>query len=359
MATFPLLSVPKLETTSASFRQKLVELSLAAGLDPNLVAAVISFESGFNPRAKNKYSGATGLIQWMPPNFPRADLESLSAEAQLPLAIGWLKSNGAARATRATDYYLSVFLPAFMGAPNNLTVGRKGSTEPLRLPSGKATNLSLGKMYEQNPVFDTAGKGYFTIGDVGAKIENLVRTAQGRAPTPVPLPVTSPPRPRGSERRSSSRSSEPPQLSPRIGSSRTVFRNKEASALPELERGDHGPAVLVLQRLLWATLPEGEDRSVDIDGEFGAQTELAVALHQHEADLEPDGKVGPLTWKSLAHDDFWGPDRIGLQLIEDPYGELDPATAATLAAPPALLDLPALPEPPALPTLPFNLRKKS
>lgn len=355
MTTFPLLAVPQLETTTSSFRQKLVDLSLAAGLNPNFVAAVISFESGFNPKAVNKYSGATGLIQWMPSNFPVADLIDRTAEEQLPLAIAWLKAHGAARSTRATDYYLSVFLPAFIGAPSHLTVGLKGSSEPLRLPSGKATNLSLGKMYAQNAVFDTAGVGSFTIGDVGRKIENLVSAAQGRAPVPVPLPVTSPPRPRGSAGTASAAGSSlpsraRPSLSSRIGSSRTVFRAKEASVMPELERGNHGPAVTLLQRLLWATLPEGEDRSIDIDGEFGAQTELAVAFHQHEANLEPDGKVGPLTWKTLSADEFWGPDRIGLELIEDPYGELhspfDPSRAATIAAPPAL------------PTIPFTLEKK-
>lgn len=348
MATFPLLSVPKLETTSSLFRQKLVELSLDAGLDPNLVAAVISFESGFNPKAINQHSGATGLIQWMPNNFPRADLPTLSAEAQLPLAIGWIKGKGVAGSTRATDYYLSVFLPAFIGAPSNLTVGRKGSSEPLRLPNGKALSLTLGKVYDQNPVFDTTKKGYFTIGDVGAKIESLVTSAQGRAPTPVPLAVTSPPRPKGSEGRSSGLRPPPPSFSPRIGSSRTVLRDKSPTALPSLERGSHGPAVKVLQRLLWATLPEGEDRSVDIDGEYGAQTELAVAFLQHEAGDEPDGKAGPDVWAALCHDDFWGPDRIGLEVIFDPYGDPDPATAQTLAAPP---------DPSSRPTEAFDLSR--
>ena len=366
MQSFPLLAVPKLETTTLSFRQELVRQALDAGLDPNLVAAVISFESGFNPKAVNRYSGATGLIQWMPSNFPVPNLLDLSAEEQLPYALRWIKGKGVAGSTRATDYYLSVFLPAFIGAPSNLTVGRKGSSEPLRLASGKATSLSLGKMYEQNPAFDPSGKGYFTIGDVGGKIESLVSAARGRAPVPVPFPVTSPPRPRGTETGapppsqptgSSSPRPSPPQLSPRIGSCRTVLRDKAPSVLPPLGRGSHGPAVTLLQRLLWATLPEGEDRSVDIDGEYGAQTELAVALHQHEAGLEPDGTVGALTWTTLAADEFWGPDRIGLQAVGDPYGEPSP-TAPTLVAPaldrptaaPFELVEPKLPAPPKLPS---------
>lgn len=355
MTSFPLLAVPKIETTSPSFRSELVRQALEAGLDPNLVAATMSFESGFSPTIVNPHSGATGLIQWMPNNFPVKSLPQLSAIEQLPYAIKWFVQNGARGASRATDYYLSVFLPAFIGAPQNLTVGRKGSTEPLRLPSGKATNLSLGRMYEQNAGFDKTKRGYFTIGDIGQNIEDIVRAAQGRAAIPVPLPVMEPPRPKGSEARStavgsSSPRRSPPVLSARIGSSRTVLRAKEASALPRLERGNHGPAVLLLQRLLWATQPEGDDRVIDFDGEFGAQTEIWVALHQHDAGVPPDGVVGPSTWLAFTKDDLWGPDRIGLQAPEDPYGDIDVelATAPTLVAPP-----PAT----VRPTEPFDLRK--
>jgi peptidoglycan hydrolase-like protein with peptidoglycan-binding domain len=342
MTSFQLLAVPKIETTSPSFRSELVRQALDIGLDPNLVAAVISFESGFNPQAVNRYSGATGLIQWMPQNFPRPNLLALSAEQQLPLAIAWFKAHGAAGSTRATDYYLSVFLPAFIGAPSNLTVGRKDSTEPLRLPNGKATSLSLAKMYAQNPAFDTSGKGYFTIGDIGKKIETLVSTAQGRAPIPVPLPVAAPPRPRspGKVDASSSQRQQPPVLSARIGSSRTVFREKEPAVLPRLERGSHGPAVLLLQRLLWATQPEGDDRAIDFDGEFGAQTEIWVALHQHDAELPPDGIVGPRTWEAFTLDAMWGPDRMGLATLDsdrddffDRDIEVDLGAAPTLIAP--------------------------
>lgn len=361
---FPLLAVPKLETTSPSFRQALVRQALDAGLDPNLVAATISFESGFNPQAINQYSGATGLIQWMPGNFPVPHLAQLSAEEQLPYAIRWFVDKGARGATRATDYYLSVFLPAFIGASPSLTVGRKGSSEPLRLSNGQALRLTLGKMYEQNPVFDTAKKGYFTIGDIGTKIEALVTAARGRAAVPVPLPVMEPPRPSAPTGApngltgSSSPSHSRPRLPPRIGSPRTVFREKVATDLPRLVRGSHGPAVLLLQRLLWATKPEGDDRLIDFDAEFGAQTELWVALHQHDAGLEPDGVVGPATWSAFCDDEMWGPDRTGLATLDgyevtsDDDHEL--SVAPTVAAPaitvPIDLARPAhLPKPPKAP----------
>lgn len=116
-----------------------------------------------------------------------------------------------------------------------------------------------------------------------------------------------------------------------------------------------------MQRLLWATQPEGDDRAIDFDGEFGAQTEIWVALHQHDAGLEPDGIVGDASWASFAREEMWGPDRTGLASHGDPYGGIDVelSTAETLLAPPPLparttepfdLSVPAaLPKPPKAP----------
>lgn len=370
MNSFQLLAVPKIETTTPSFRSELVRQSLEAGLDPNLVAAAISFESGFNPKAKNPGSTATGLIQWLRSIFPASakragrpdvthdDLPNLSAEQQLPFVIAYFQLNNVPRlgaSASATDYYMSVLLPAFVGYPKDKVLGVRGDSQPLRTASGKDTGLSLNENYAKNSVFDWNKKGYYTVGDVGKKIEDLVRAAQGRAAIPVPLPVTAPPRPRASGKEAASSSPRPPRpaLSPRIGSSRTVFREKDAAPLPRLERGSHGPAVLLLQRLLWATQPEGDDRQIDFDGEFGAQTEIWVALHQHDAGLEPDGIVGDASWASFAREEMWGPDRMGLATLDqdrddffDRDIDIDLSSAETLLAPPPL---------PARATEPFDL----
>ena len=362
MANYSLLPVPKLDTTTPAFRQALVTRALAAGLDPNLVAAAISFESGFNPRAKNPGSSAVGLIQWLAGVFPAVakfvgssathdDLSSMTAEQQLPFVIGYFQMKGIDKmpAATATDYYMSVLLPAFVGYRPDYVLARKGDAGSLKLSNGKATGLSLNEMYVKNPSFDWNKKGWYTVGDVGKKIEDLVAGALPRAPVLVPLPVTAPPRPRGSEGSSTQRSR--PALSARIGSSRTVFRDKEPTGLPTLRRGSHGPAVELLQRLLVQTKAEGEETQPDIDGDFGAQTELHVALHQQDADLAPDGECGPVTWGSFVREEFWGIDRIGRSTPEDPYGELDPMPFA--ATVPAALPTTAR----AAVTQPFDLRE--
>jgi len=65
-----LLAVRGLEHTTEAFRRKLIRIADRRGLNPSFLAAVIAFETGrfpFSPSAKNPFSGATGLIQFMKP----------------------------------------------------------------------------------------------------------------------------------------------------------------------------------------------------------------------------------------------------------------------------------------------------
>jgi len=56
-----------------------------------------------------------------------------------------------------------------------------------------------------------------------------------------------------------------------------------------LRRGDTGDEVAHLQRLVGA----------EVDGDFGPATEQLVMMRQMALGLEPDGVVGPLTWRAL------------------------------------------------------------
>jgi hypothetical protein len=60
-------------------------------------------------------------------------------------------------------------------------------------------------------------------------------------------------------------------------------------ARPTLREGDRGPDVVTLQTCL----------RIPADGIFGKQTKAAVIKFQQDEDLEPDGIVGPKTWKVL------------------------------------------------------------
>ena len=53
---------------SAAFKRKVISISEGLGCDPSHLMSAMAFETGerFTPDVRNKVSGATGLIQFMP-----------------------------------------------------------------------------------------------------------------------------------------------------------------------------------------------------------------------------------------------------------------------------------------------------
>jgi peptidoglycan hydrolase-like protein with peptidoglycan-binding domain len=62
-----------------------------------------------------------------------------------------------------------------------------------------------------------------------------------------------------------------------------------------LRKGNRGQAVLALQH----SLRYGYGFRIGVDGIFGNQTRTAVVLFQLRFRLQPDGIVGPVTWRYL------------------------------------------------------------
>jgi len=155
--------------TSASQEALRLLLSLAdeIGVDADWLASVISFESGWNPAARNKYSRATGLIQFMPATAQRLgttvdDLINMSDVEQMPYVRQYyLPFSG--KLHNLEDTYLAVFYPAAIGKSNDWVVGAPGT-----------------KVYEQNAGFDKAGKGYVTRGDIVTTINGVYNGAGGK-----------------------------------------------------------------------------------------------------------------------------------------------------------------------------------
>src|SRR3990172_5143706 len=59
------------ERTTNDFRSPLIQLSNAHGLNPSFIAAVMSYESGFDPNIPNgRGAPALGLIQFWKSYFP-------------------------------------------------------------------------------------------------------------------------------------------------------------------------------------------------------------------------------------------------------------------------------------------------
>lgn len=68
---------------------------------------------------------------------------------------------------------------------------------------------------------------------------------------------------------------------------------------PMLQYGSFGPAVEELQRDFNRIFPSYPGLPLDVDGDFGPRTKLAVQEFQRRVGLDADGIVGSLTWEQL------------------------------------------------------------
>lgn len=73
-----------------------------------------------------------------------------------------------------------------------------------------------------------------------------------------------------------------------------INRRRITNSLPRVEFGDSGVAVRVVQKLLVVS-----GYNMEVDGSFGALTEVAVKAFQNQRDLTVDGIVGQNTWREL------------------------------------------------------------
>jgi hypothetical protein len=126
---------------------------------PDWLAAVMQFESGFDTKAVNRLSGATGLIQFMPSTAARLKtstdaLKKMSFIQQLEYVIKYFGEKAGLRSLE--DTYLKVFYPDAIKMNLDSVVASEGS-----------------KVYEQNKVFDTTGKGYITKRDITSTIRSV------------------------------------------------------------------------------------------------------------------------------------------------------------------------------------------
>lgn len=106
------------------------------------------------------------------------------------------------------------------------------------------------------------------------------------------------------------------------------YRAPDGSARPSgstddglLERGDRGPAVRELQRLL-----NEHNYELKVDGVYGPRTEAAVRAYQRENGLTVDGVAGPVTLGHLQEGDVSAED---VWTHEWPYHGRDPIQAST------------------------------
>jgi peptidoglycan hydrolase-like protein with peptidoglycan-binding domain len=89
---------------------------------------------------------------------------------------------------------------------------------------------------------------------------------------------------------------------------------------PNVRRGDENHPVKTLQDLLNA-----QGFPVDVDGEFGPETEAAVRSFQQSRSLSVDGEVGPATWPALVIQVRRGDDGNAVRGAQEELDFRDPA----------------------------------
>ena len=191
MALRSILAVRGIEQTTEDFRRSLIELADRQGLDPSILAAVISFESGFDPAAVNPVSGATGLIQFMPATAKAygtttEQLAAMTAEEQLPFVERHYAAAGPVSSLE--DHYMAVLTPQCVGAPPDAALPC-GSGPPWKRPLTGCTEPPQGP-YCQNAALDADGDGLISVAEAVAPIRSLLQEAATRLPVLVEMNPT-------------------------------------------------------------------------------------------------------------------------------------------------------------------------
>lgn len=154
-----IISLPGIDNLSPAGLAKLVSIADQLGTDPDYLATVIKFEGGFKTTAKNPFSGATGLIQFMP-STARAlgtttdELAKMTDVDQLDYVYKYLHDKG--NVSTLERLYLAIFYPKAMGMNPDDIIAYSGDP-----------------VYEQNKGFDTQGNGYIRRSDITSTIHGI------------------------------------------------------------------------------------------------------------------------------------------------------------------------------------------
>ena len=148
------------------FNKKLAKVANALGVKVSDLLAVMKQESGVNPHAVNKQSGATGLIQFMPATArglgtTTEELGKMDGVQQLDYVYKYYKSVGVQPGMDAGDLYVATFMPAALGKGDRHVLGSQGAP-------GFA-----GKVYDQNKGLDRDKDGVITVADIKQSVNRF------------------------------------------------------------------------------------------------------------------------------------------------------------------------------------------
>ncbi len=152
---------------SSDFRQRVREISVEIGCTPDDLMACMAFETGetFSPSVRNRHSGATGLIQFMPSTAEwlgttTSALASMTAVQQLDFVERYFRGRRGIRTLE--DLYMAILWPRAVGKPDSELLFAKPSVA-----------------YAQNRGLDIDGDGRITKWEASTKVR--AKLEAGRA----------------------------------------------------------------------------------------------------------------------------------------------------------------------------------
>ncbi|MBS0472778.1 MAG: lytic transglycosylase [Proteobacteria bacterium] len=149
----------------ADFKAKVLTISAGLGCDPSHLMSAMAFETGerFTADVRNKVSGATGLIQFMPVTAKALGtttdaMAAMTAVDQLDYVAKYLKPYKGKMKT-LSDVYMTILWPAAVGKPEAFVLFKQPT-----------------KAYQQNAGLDANRDGVITKAEAAAKVQaKLIR----------------------------------------------------------------------------------------------------------------------------------------------------------------------------------------
>ena len=153
-----------IKSNKPEFISKVQTISQKLGIDPNWLMGTMYLESRINPQAVNPYSGATGLIQFMPRTATAlgtstSALYAMSNITQLDYVYSYLKPY-TGRMKSLVDVYFAVFFPIAIGKSDDTVL--------------KTATLSASIIAKQNSGYDINNDKMVTVGEVKEKIYKIL-----------------------------------------------------------------------------------------------------------------------------------------------------------------------------------------
>ena len=173
---------PKIELSGASkeligddkpFLKAIEDLSEKRGINQSELLGLIASESSFDPKAVNKDTGATGLIQFMPEvaeslGTTTDEIREMSRAEQVKLIDKYFDMNKLPDNPTAGQLKTNVLMPAYTDKSDDFELMTKNK----QFTDGEAGNPNT---YFQNQGLDSNKDGFITIGEAGGSVTKKMK----------------------------------------------------------------------------------------------------------------------------------------------------------------------------------------